>query len=930
MRRVTAGLVAVTAMVWASPAHAQGSGSAAGTAEFFELRVRPLFAKNCFACHTSSQLGGLRLDSRETVLKGGNSGPAIVPGRPEQSLLMQAVRQTHARLKMPPQGKLPEEAITDLAAWILAGAVWPDPPPSVAAPSQPGGEYVITPEQRSFWAFQPVREPPVPEVKDSGWPKNAIDRFILARLEKNALRPVKATDKRVLLRRITYDLIGLPPTPEELDAWVQDTSPDALAKVVDRLLASPHYGERWGRYWLDLARYADGQLGASKDTPYPNSFRYRDWVIQAFNEDMPYHRFVKAQIAADLLPDKDREKLGAGLGFQALGGRGDDQVDVTTRVFLGLTVACAQCHDHKYDPIPTQDYYSLLGIFKSSEISEIPLAPPPVVQAYKGQKKQIDDLAGAIDDYITKHSTELGNILATKTSRYMVAAWKVLSGREPNLAQAAAADGVDAEILDRWTEYLKEPARDHPYLQSWHERMARGSGKPTLEEVEKLTGEFQDLVLAIFAEKKAIDDRNYVALGGAKGVKDERTRQYTNLESLEIRKYYLWRDLASEPYMRNGIIFRGGLYYYGLTSTLKRDFETRGGEFPEPKPLDRFLHGEWVDHLRRMREQLAELERTFPPLYPFLHALRDAEKPANAKIAIRGDPENPGEDAPRRFLRILCDGKAPLFTPGSGRLQLAEAIASPSNPLTARVLVNRIWQWHFGRGLVPSPSNFGQLGERPSHPELLDYLASRFVNNGWSMKALHREILLSATYQLSSEESEENFAKDPENRLLWRYNLRSRLDAEALRDSLLAVAGRLDRTMFGPPAPLTDDNRRRAVYGYIGRTKLDPMLLLFDFPNANSTSEQRTITLGPVQRLFFLNNSFVAQEAKALADRLHAGATSGSDDAEKIRQAYRLLFGRAPTNEEIQLGLEFLQRSSRAWSQYAQVLLSSSEFSAVN
>jgi hypothetical protein len=892
--------------------------------EFFETRIRPLLVKNCFACHTNARSGGLQLDSRESILKGGNSGPAVVPGDPDHSLLVQAVRHTQARLKMPPPGKLPETDIADLAAWVKAGAIWGETAPPIAGTAK-SGEYIITPRQKAFWAFQPVHKPAVPPVTDTTWPKNAIDRFILAKLEQNGLRPVAPADKRILLRRATLDLTGLPPTSQELDEFLSDSSPDAFAKVVDRLLASPHYGERWGRHWLDLARYADGKLGASKDTPYRNAFRYRDWVIQAFNEDMPYDKFVKAQIAADLMPDKDREKLLPGLGFQSLGDGPDDEVDVSTRTFLAMTVGCARCHDHKYDPIPTRDYYSLLGIFKSSQDYQIPLAPETEVAAYKEHKKKIDQQQEQIDDFVVKQSTDLGQLLVRKTARYLESAWKVLNGNE-NCAARAAHDKLDPEILERWIQYLKDPNKDHPYLKARYEATARGD-KVTSAEVKRLAADFQALALSIFDEKKAIDDRNYVKLGGAKGAKDEKTRQYTNLESLPIEKYYLWRDLASEPYMRNGLVFPGGVYYYGFTSTLKKDFETRGGQMPEPKDIDRFLQSEWKEYLVSMRAELTELKRTLPPEYPFLHALKDKSKPENTRVAIRGNPDELGEEAPRRFLQILSDGKAQPFTKGSGRLELAEAIADPSNPLTARVMVNRIWQWHFGRGIVASPGNFGLMGERPTHPELLDYLAARFIESGCSVKALHREIMLSAAYALSSLNIEPNAAKDPENRLLWRGNFQLRVDAEVLRDSLLAVAGQLDLKMGGAPKLLTDDNRRRAVYGYIGRTELDPMLALFDFPSPNTTSEQRMVTAGPLQRLWFMNSSFVTQQAQNLADRLNNGA--GLTDEQKIRTAYRLLFGRAATESEMQFGLQFL-KESHSWPVYAQALLCSSEFSSVN
>lgn len=832
-------------------------------------------------------MGGLQLDSRERLVKGGDDGPAVLPGDPDKSLLIQAVRQTHARFKMPPQGRLADREIDDLARWVKDGAVWPDNP---------------APGSSQFWAFQPVRKPPVPPIRDTKWPKSDIDRFVLARLEEKSLHPVRPADKRALIRRATFDLIGLPPTPEDVDAFLSDTAPTAFAKVVDRLLASPHYGERWGRYWLDLARYADGQLGASNDTPFPNAYRYRDWVVQAFNEDMPYDLFVKAQIAGDLLKSAHPEKLLPALGFYALGPGDDDRVDATGQVFLGLTTGCARCHDHKFDPIPTRDFYSLLGVFKSTEIHKTPLVADAEVARYDRLKKEVDDQKNAIDDFVQKHSTELGEILATKTSRYLVAAWDTITGA----AGVAREEKLEPVSLDRWVAYLKTPARDHPFLNRWDELFA---SKAPREQVQAFANEFQVLALAMFAEKHAMDDRNYVKLGGAAGVRDEKTRQYTNLESLPIEKYYLWRDLASEPYKKDFLDFKGGVYYYG------------------PKDIERFLAPQWREHLDAMNARLAQLKKDLPPEYPFLHTIRDSAHPADIKVHIRGDEQNLGEIAPRRFLAILSKGDPAPFKTGSGRLELAEAIANPSNPLFARVMVNRIWQYHFGQGIVRTPSNFGQLGERPTHPELLDYLASGFVSRGWSIKAIHREILLSATYQLSTDRDRIAAAQDPANRLLWRANLRPRLDIEALRDSLLAVSGKLDPKIGGAPAPLDDKNCRRTLYGLVGRTKLDPTLALFDFPNPNATSEQRMITLGPMQRLYFMNNSFVGLQAKALADRLEAKDT---EDRARIARAYWLLFGRSPTSVETRMGLDFMANNAEAWPQYTLVLLSSAEFSSVN
>jgi Protein of unknown function (DUF1553)/Protein of unknown function (DUF1549)/Planctomycete cytochrome C len=891
--------------LWLSVSPLLGESPHKDTGEFFETRVRPVLVKNCFACHTNSKMGGLQLDSREHLLQGGKDGPVVVPGDPEKSILIQAVRQTHERFKMPPAARLPEQAIDDLAAWVKSGAVWPDAP-VIQPPAAAAGEYVIRPDQRTFWSFQPVRKPAVPKVRNTSWARTDIDRFILARLEAKGLAPVRAADRRALIRRATFDLIGLPPTPEEVDAFVHDQFKDAFAKVVDRLLASPHYGERWGRHWLDYARYADEKFTRG-DSRYANSFRYRDWVMQAFNQDMPYDLFVKAQIAADLLPVGNRDKLLPGLGLYALTSQEqDDRVDVTTRTFLGLTVACARCHDHKYDPIPTKDFYSLEGIFKSTEYHEVPLAPANVVDAYQKIKKQIDQMKSDVNDFVSKQSTELANILVTRTSRYMVSAWRAMTNAVPDAKTAAEQDKLDQETLERWVKYLKKTEREHPFLKDWDEVLKRGG---SIEEVKKAADSFQALVNSVMVEQRQIDDRNYVKLGGAAGAKDTNKRQYTNLESLEIKKYYLWRDLASEPYSREAVKFEGGVYYYG------------------PKQIDRWLSGAWKEQLNTLRADQAALEKSLPAQYPFLHAIADSDKPANMRIEIRGEEANLGDEAPRRFLQILCNGAPRLYTKGSGRLELAQAIASPDNPLTARVIVNRIWEFHFGQGIVRTPSNFGQLGDRPSHPELLDYLASRFVENHWSIKALHREIMLSAAYQLSTDQAEPNTTQDPDNRLFWRANMVQRLDIEALRDAILSVSGDLDLSVGGPAARLTDDYKRRTVYAFVSRNKLDPTLELFDFPNPNNTIEYRSVTVGPLQRLYFMNSGFIASQSQRLAKRLEG--EGGSDEA-RITRAYRLLYGRTPTASEIRLGLDFLRQTHEAWPRYTQALLSSSEFSTVN
>lgn len=832
--------------------------------EFFESRVRPLLAKNCMGCHTATKMGGLEMRSRALLLKGGNSGPAIIPGDPDQSLLIRVVRHEHEKIKMPPSGRLQTEEIEVLRTWIRNGAVWPER--LTAQTAAASGQLAVTPEQRAFWAFQPVRKPSIPHVKDTRWPQSPIDYFILAQLESKGLRPTRPADKRTLLRRLTFDLTGLPPTPEEMDEFLRDSRPDALRRVVDRLLASPRYGERWGRHWLDVARYSDDKLDPTGFTNHPNSWRYRNWVIEAFNHDMPYDLFIKAQIAGDLLPEP--EKYAAGLGLYALSPEfTDDRVDVTTRGFLALTVACAQCHDHKYDPIPQTDYYALLGIFNNTRPHEFPLVPKSVEEAWNAKKRAVEDAQKAVDDYVQTQANQLAVVLASRLADYLM----------------QQGEDLDQPTLERVKRYLARADLEHPYLKDF--QAARDhAGKRTAAE------KFQQLALAVYHEKQEIDKQNLIRLGGSMERSD---LSQANLLSLERDKFILWRDLFGD----NGILI------------YKR------------QDLERYLTGLWKKHLQDLEARAKQLKDSLPEKYPFLQTITDVEKPVKQRLYIRGDRENPGPEVPPRFLSILCEGEPKPFTRGSGRLELAEAIANEKNPLTARVMVNRIWQIHFGQGIVRTPSNFGQLGERPTHPELLDWLAARFMESGWSIKSLHREIVLSSTYQLSAASIAKNEYLDPENRLLWRFP-RRRLEAEELRDALLFVAGTLDLSPGEAAQALDEKNCKRTVYGFVSRKKLDPVLALFDFPNPNVTSEQRMVTNVPLQGLFFLNSAFLAARAAEVSQRLGEGGVR-----EKIRQAYRLLFQREPEPGELRLGEEYLRREgSEAWPRYLQVLMSSNEF----
>lgn len=738
---------------------------------FFERKIRPVLVEHCYRCHSSEAAktgklkGGLQLDTRDGIRTGGESGPAIVPGNPAKSLLLAALR--HETVKMPPSGKLSDAIIADFAAWIERGA----PDPRDGKPLVPT-EKIDWEKARAFWAFQPAKAHAPPPVKDLTWPKKEIDRFILAELERRGLKPVRAATKREWIRRATLDLVGLPPTPDEIEAFEKDETPQAHAKVVDRLLASEHYGERWGRYWLDLARYTDDLGGTVSPKPAPSAYRYRDWVIGAFNRDMPYDQFVRLQLAGDLIPEpvKDYgERLG-GLGFQGLGQRFsgnavgmvkkkvadelDDRVDTVTRALLGLTVSCARCHDHKFDPIPTVDYYSLAAAYNGAKLSEeVPLASPTAIKARDGWQKKVTSIA---------------------------------------------------------------------------QKIKEASKRPVSRESQELIDQLQAALALLNKE-------------------------------------------VPTPIMTAPAVTGGG------------------------KAM---------------------------------------------QINVRGNPDVLGRVAPPGFLQILKKEKVPTGSDFT-RLDLAEAIADRNNPLTARVYVNRVWHYHFGRGLVGTTSNFGQLGDRPTHPELLDTLAIRFMDNGWSTKWLHREIMLSATYGLSSVPDAKNLTRDADNHYLWRMTPR-RLDIEAWRDSMLAVAGKLDPQIGGPPHldpkgkvqlhPENPENRRRTIYGFISRFKPNPTLTLFDFPEPNVTSDQRIATTIPQQQLFALNSPFVIAMARSFAVRLEAAEKS---EEQRLRLAWELALGRLPTERETNLAREFLREAVSSeeklgpWEQLCHSLLTTNEFAFV-
>jgi hypothetical protein len=884
--------------------------------DFFETKVRPILATECFSCHTDSQLGGLRLDSREAMIQGGKSGPSIVPGDPEKSLLVIALRQTGA-LKMPKGGKLKPDQIESIAQWIRTGAAWPA---AVKPPVTFKEETGIDQARRAFWSFLPLHPAPAPAVKNARWPKTEIDRFILSRLEKEGLAPVGAADRRTLLRRATLDLIGVPPTAEEIDAFENDRTPNAFARVVDRLLASPQYGERWGRLWLDVARYGEDDYRSLDPmergfAPYPHAYLYRDWVVKAFNDDLPYDQFVRAQLAGDQMEERSRVRTLPALGFLGQGPwyydngavevtRADerhDRIDVVSRGFLGLTVGCARCHDHKYDPIPTKDYYAMAGVFASTTYKEYPQVPQSIVDQYTDLEKRAKSKEKMLGEFFQTESRQLSESLTLQASKYMQAVWRVGGEPREELNDVIDKNKLDYELMQRWIQFLARPPRHYPYLKNWQEMMKKGG---TAAEAKKLADEFQALLLDVLFERKDLKEQNDIiiakSLPGTKKkeplfkpnefVTNDDFCPSCNVEtkSASLERTNLWVDVylhdLDDPILPGvtGKKIKPGLLAF------------RGWG------LERQLSAERRAYLAALREEIQSFRKAMPAQYPYVHGVADQEKAVDLPVSIRGNPASLGEVVPRGFLSVLSQESRLCFSKGSGRLELADAILQ--QPLAMRVIVNRIWKWHFGSGIVETPSNFGFNGERPIHPELLEYLADFFKRNGMSVKKLHREIMLSSAYQLSNEFIQANYDKDSGNRFYWRAN-RRRMDVEQIRDSLLAASGALDKKMGGPAEPLTPHSTRRTLYGKVSRYKLDEFLQLFDFPSPNISAEQRYTTNVPLQRLFFMNSDFVQQQAELLVRRIDSEPTLEA----RIQKAYRLVFGRAATPEEVRLGLEYLR-----------------------
>lgn len=883
--------------------------------EFFESRVRPVLADSCVRCHgPQKQSSGLRLDSREAILAGGENGPAVVPGDAEKSLLVQAVRYAHEDIKMPPKGRLPDPPIQALATWVEMGAPWGKGP--IAS------EDARAKATLKHWAFLPIRAAAPPPVNDSTWGISPIDAYVLAKLEASGMKPSPRADRRTLLRRASFDLTGLPPTAEEVAEFEADPSSDAFAKVVDRLLASPRHGERWGRHWLDVARYADTKgYVFTEERRYPFSYTYRDYVIRAFNEDLPYDRFIVEQIAADRVPHGPDNRSLAALGFLTVGRRFlndrneiiDDRIDVVSRGLLGLTVSCARCHDHKFDPIPSEDYYSLYGVFASSvEPAELPVLqnviPSALAQDFEAK---VQARQKAIRDYVASKNEVIQSDLRGNAGAYLKASYDLdFNPRNRRLNDRARADklvrGRLRWVMERWKKSLEASGKSHdPLFASWH-----AFASIPAAEFAKRAPEVARSLASTNDPKKPVHPflaRSFAERPPAT-MKDVVARYADFLDEVESH----WQERLkggpsqklAEPEWEQ---VRQWLYSDASPITLRKD--TSPGPFTQfSEEMGRLLDLQDRLAFTKLTNQLAELTATHPGAPARAMVVNDVPQPIEPHVFVRGNPGRPGKQVPRRFLKLLSEPDRKPFADGSGRLDLARAIASASNPLTARVLVNRVWLNHFGAGLVATPSDFGLRSDPPSHPELLDDLAAEFIKSGWSIKALHRRIMLSSTYQQRSDNNPAYLDRDPQNRLLWKFN-RRRLDFEAMRDALLSVSGRLDVSVGGRPVGINEPPfpPRRTVYGFIDRQNLDGVFRTFDFASPDASSPRRFVTTVPQQALFLMNSPFVVAQARSLAAQAEAAST---DPQIKIQALYRRVYGRNPVPGESALGERFIRNQT--------------------
>jgi len=882
--------------------------------EFFESKVRPILVQRCYECHSGQESnGGLRLDYREGLLKGGDSGPALQADEPQGSLLLRAIRYQNADLQMPPSGKLDATEIEVLETWVGQGAV--DPRADLPSGSSDKPQGMSIPDGRNFWSMMPLKPVEVPRAVDTDWCRNPIDAFVLKELDSNGLRPSPESPRREILRRVTLGLIGLVPESQEYKAFEQDTAPEAYERQVDRLLSSEQYGVRFGRHWLDVARYSDSN-GLDENIAYGNAWRYRDYVVEAFNSDKPFDRFIEEQIAGDLLPDADRQSKTA-TGFLVLGAKVlaepdrdkltmdtiDEQLDTIGKAFMGMTLGCARCHDHKFDPIKQRDYYALAAILKGTKTfgdsnfgaikhwNEISYANPQEKEQLKAIDAQIAEKNGAWNKLKSEAIGKLREQVRKQAADYLAVASKLTSEATLNeWAQVGEELKLHPRVLANSRRYL-DNHRQEPLFAKWHELAGHGDHQAIRdyyqELFERALGEWEK-AKAADAQVKKLEDSTLEAARVALG------------------------DV--------------------------------GGFLAIPAKMEHALDQESLVKIHELAES-ARLFESAAPDETSVMGVADKGVVDGLAIHIRGSYRNLGDVVPRGFPEVMVSqGATPIFSRhSSGRLELARWLANATHPLTARVIVNRVWRWHFGRGLVESTENFGVLGDRPSHPELLDYLARWFIESGWSIKELNRLILTSSTYRMSSvhPEAQSALAIDPENRLRWHYKL-ERMDAEPLRDSILQVAGRLDCQLGGKSVPLRNrqfvfdhtsidhtkyDSIRRTVYLPIIRNHLYSLLEQFDFPDPTMPVGSRNTSMVSVQMLLLMNADWIIDSASLLARR---SQEFSSEPSRRIDWLFETVLGRAPKEHEQRRFLDAISAGQASgedpWVTLAHNLLICSEF----
>ena len=920
IRRVSQGLTALVGLVFSGALYAETNPEQIA---FFEKEIRPILAETCYECHgPDKQESGLRLDSKAAFEAGGEFGSLLNPENLSASRLIRVI-EYDGEIKMPEDMKLADEDIEAIRVWVAIGAPWPDEVAMPAHETEPVESFAsfIEKSKATHWAFQPVQSPTIPAVQQSDWVRTPVDAFVLAKLEENGLTPSAEADRRTLIRRLYFDLIGLPPTILEVETFVADESTDSYEKVVDDLLARPQYGERWGRHWLDVARYADTKgYVFEEDRLYPYSYTYRDYVIRSFNEDLPYDQFIVEQLAADRLELGEDKRPLAAMGFLTLGRRfinniddiTDDRIDVISRGLMGLTVSCARCHDHKFDPIEASDYYAMYGVLRSTrEPGELPLIsePDPDDPEYQEFLKLLTEKKQDLTDY--QHSVHVEMLTETrdKLAAYILAAHDAKDISDETAFKTLAQErGLRHQILHPWVDYLKKKAETpdalfRPYV--WFSAISAGEFEqqaPGVVERIGLAKDGDDVVNRYL--------RNAFESGVPASMTEVMERYATALEDIDKK----WRDTLSAyaqmvafspdapPPVPTRVedddaeALRQVVYGTDSPSNIKAGAVYGISDTPKQQEV------------RAKQRVIARHEATHNGRPDRATSLVDSETLYDPYVFLRGKAGNRGDAVPRRFLRVLSKEEPAAFSDGGGRLELARSIASDDNPLTARVMVNRVWMHHFGKSMVDAPSDFGVRSDLPSHPEMMDYLAQYFMEHDWSVKELHRHILLSSAYRQMSVPNMEGESVDIENRLVWRQN-RKRLEFEPMRDAILAVSGELDLAVGGPPIEMADETvmNRRTVYGLVERQNMAAFIKNFDFASPDIHNPKRFTTIVPQQALFLMNSPFVLEQARNLEIRTNCCSDDSVEG--RITRIFELSLQRPPTSVEMEQSTEFISRT---------------------